>query len=362
MNPELRPPVAHANPGSTSCLDDVAIEAEGERHAAPATVLVTGASGFLGSAIAAALRARGHAVRVLARPSSLRTNLDPADVVCEGDLRDRAALAAALKGARYLFHAAADYRLWARDPEEIRRSNVEGTRLIMEEALSAGAERIVYTSSVATLKLTDGALSTEDNPLADGEGIGVYKRSKVAAERLVEAMIQRDGLPAVIVNPSTPIGPRDVRPTPTGRIIVEAASGRMPAFVDTGLNLAHVDDVAAGHIAALERGRIGERYVLGGDNVLLGDMLADIARLIGRRPPIVKLPRTVLYPIAYGAEVLAMLRGVEPFITSDGLRMARRHMFFDDSKARRELAYVSRPYVEGLADAIAWFRAHGHLK
>ena len=164
-------------------------------------------------------------------------------------------MAAALKGARYLFHAAADYRLWARNPEEIQRNNVEGTRLIMEEALSAGVERIVYTSSVATLKLTDGAASTEDNPLADGEGIGAYKRSKVAAERLVEAMIQRDGLPAVIVNPSTPIGPRDVRPTPTGRIIVEAASGRMPAFVDTGLNLAHVDDVAAGHIAALERGQ-----------------------------------------------------------------------------------------------------------
>jgi dihydroflavonol-4-reductase len=342
---------------------DATAATEGVRQSAlSSTILVTGASGFLGSAIAAALRARGHAVRVLARASSPRTNLNPTDVVCEGDLRDRASLAAALKGARYLFHAAADYRLWARDPEEIRRSNVEGTRLIMEEALSAGVERVVYTSSVATLKLTDGALSTEDNPLADGEGIGVYKRSKVAAERLVEGMIQRDGLQAVIVNPSTPIGPRDVRPTPTGRIIVEAASGRMPAFVDTGLNLAHVDDVAAGHIAALERGRIGERYILGGDNVLLGDMLADIAWLVGRRPPTVKLPLTMLYPIAYGAEVLARLRGVEPFITSDGLRMARHHMFFDDSKARRELGYASRPYVEGLTDAIAWFRAHGHLK
>jgi dihydroflavonol-4-reductase len=342
---------------------DAAAEPQGAFHPPPpSAILVTGASGFLGSAIAAALRARGHVVRILARASSPRTNLNPTDVVCEGDLRDRVSLAAALKGARYLFHAAADYRLWARDPEEIRRSNVEGTRLIMEEALSAGVERIVYTSSVATLKLTDGALSTEDNPLADGEGIGAYKRSKVAAERLVEAMIQRDGLPAVIVNPSTPIGPRDVRPTPTGRIIVEAASGRMPAFVDTGLNLAHVDDVASGHIAALERGRIGERYILGGDNVLLGDMLADIARLVGRRAPTVKLPRRILYPIAYGAELLARLRGVEPFITSDGLRMARHHMFFDDSKARGELGYVSRPYVEGLADAIAWFRTHGHLK
>jgi len=362
MDREVRPRVALANLESASGLGEVAVEGKGDRPAPRSTVLVTGASGFLGSAIAGALRARGHAIRALARPSSPRTNLNAADVVCEGDLRDRASLAAALKGARYLFHAAADYRLSARNPEEIQHSNVEGTRLIMEEALSAGVERIVYTSSVATLKLTKGAVSTEDNPLADGEGIGAYKRSKVAAERLVEAMIQRDGLPAVIVNPSTPIGPRDVRPTPTGRIIVEAASGRMPAFVDTGLNLAHVDDVAAGHIAALERGRIGQRYILGGDNVLLGDMLADIARLVGRRAPKLKLPRTMLYPIAYGAELLATLRGVEPFITMDGLRMARHHMFFDDSKARRELGYVSRPYVEGLADGIAWFRAHGHLK
>src|SRR5271156_2325419 len=295
MNREVRPHAALASLGSASGLGEVAVEGKGEHRAPSSTVLVTGASGFLGSAIAAALRARGHAIRALARPSSPRTNLNAADVVCEGDLRDRASLAAALKGARYLFHAAADYRLWARDPEEIRRSNVEGTRLIMEEALSAGVERIVYTSSVATLKLTDGAASTEDNPLADGEGIGVYKRSKVAAERLVEAMIQRDGLPAVIVNPSTPIGPRDVRPTPTGRIIVEAASGRMPAFVDTGLNLVHVDDVASGHLAALERGRIGERYILGGQNVLLGDMLREIAQQMGRKPPTVRLPRHLIF-------------------------------------------------------------------
>jgi dihydroflavonol-4-reductase len=362
MDREVRPRVALASLGSASGLGEDAAEGKAERRAPRSTVLVTGASGFLGSAIAAALRARGHGVRVLVRPSSPRTNLNAADALCEGDLRDRASLAAALRGARYLFHAAADYRLWARNPEEIHRNNLEGTRLIMEEALSAGVERMVYTSSVATLKITDGAASTEDNRLADGEGIGAYKRSKVAAERLVEAMIERDGLPAVIVNPSTPIGPRDVRPTPTGRLIVEAASGRMPAFVDTGLNLAHVDDVAAGHLAALERGRIGERYILGGENVLLADMLAGIARLVGRRPPTLKLPRKMLYPIAYGAELLARVRGVEPFATMDGLRMARHHMFFDDSKARRELGYVSRPYVEGLADAIAWFRAHGHLK
>jgi dihydroflavonol-4-reductase len=323
--------------------------------------MVTGASGFLGSAIAAALRVRGHDIRVLARPSSPRTNLNPADTLCEGDLRDRASLAAALKGVHYLFHAAADYRLWARNPEEIQRSNVEGTRLIMQEALSAGVERIVYTSSVATLKITDGAASTEDNPLADGEGIGAYKRSKVAAERLVEAMIHRDGLPAVIVNPSTPIGPRDIRPTPTGRIIVEAASGRMPAFVDTGLNLAHVDDVAAGHIAALERGRIGERYILGGENVLLADMLGDIARLVGRRAPRLRIPHAAAMPVAYAAEMMARFTGREPFATVDGLRMAKHHMFFSSAKAERDLGFRARPYREALADAIDWFREAGYL-
>jgi len=345
--------------------DFASVTAARERGPEPsplATVLVTGASGFLGSAVAAALRTRGHDVRVLVRRSSPRANLDPADTLFEGDLSDRASLSAALKGAKFLFHVAADYRLWAKDPDEIRRNNVEGTRLIMEEALRAGVERIVYTSSVATLRLGESAAATEDHPLGEGEAIGAYKQSKVAAERLVETMIQRDALPAVIVNPSTPIGPRDIRPTPTGRIIVEAASGRMPAFVDTGLNLAHVDDVAAGHLAALDRGRIGERYILGGENVTLAAMLADIADLAGRRPPRWKLPLLPLYPLAYGAEALARIRGAEPFITVDGLRMARHRMFFDDSKARRELGYVSRPYREGLADAIRWFRAHGRLR
>ncbi len=298
------------------------------RGSLPSLALVTGASGFVGSAIATALRASGQCrVVALVRSSSPRTNLDPRDAIVVGNLNDRASLARALEGVRFLFHAAADYRLWARNPEAITRTNVGGTRLIMEEAMKAGVERIVYTSSVATLKITDGALAAEDDPLAENAAVGAYKRSKVAAERFVEAMIERDGLPAVIVNPSTPIGPRDVRPTPTGRIIVEAASGRMPGFVDTGLNLVHVDDVAAGHLAALQHGRIGERYILGGENVFLADMLADIAHLVGRRPPRLKLPRRLLYPIAYGAEVMARFGGGEPFATVDGLRMASKHMF-----------------------------------
>ena len=342
--------------------NDIGSAAGGVTRSSPlAPILVTGASGFLGSAIAVALRACGHHLRLLVRPTSPRTNLFPGDSLCEGDLRDRASITYALKGVRLLFHAAADYRLWARNPEEIVHNNVEGTRLLMEEAMRVGVERIVYTSSVATLKPIEGA-ATEEHRLAEDEAIGAYKRSKVVAERLVETMVHRDGLPAVIVNPTTPIGPRDVRPTPTGRVIIEAASGRMPGFVDTGLNLAHVDDIAAGHISALDRGRIGERYILGGENVLLADMLADIARLVGRRPPTLKIPRAAVYPAAYAAETMARIRGAEPFITVDGLRMARHHMFFDDAKARRELGYASRPYREGLADAIAWFRAHGRLR
>ena len=325
-------------------------------------VLVTGASGFVGSAIAETLRAAGHRVRVLVRPSSSRANISPLDTVCEGDITDRSSLASALKGARFVFHAAADYRLWARDPDEMARNNVEGTRLVMEESLRAGVERVVYTSSVATLKLSDGKPADESRPLSEDEAIGPYKRSKAAAERLVEAMARRDGLPAVIVNPSTPIGPRDVKPTPTGRVIVEAASGRIPAFVDTGLNLVHVDDVAAGHLAALRLGRVGERYILGGENVLFSAMLADVAAIVGRKAPTMRAPRALLYPLAYAAEFLARARGSEPFLTLDGLRMSRHLMFFDDAKARRELGYSSRPYREGLEDAVAWFKAHGRLK
>ena len=247
-------------------------------------VLVTGASGFVGSAVADVFRRAGHPVRAFVRAASPRTHLRGIDVA-EGDIRDRATVAAALRGVRYLVHAAADYRLWAPSPRDIIVTNVEGTRIVMEEALRAGVERIVYTSSVATLAVRpDGAPADEKRPLSVKEAVGAYKQSKVLAERLVEELVARSGLPAVIVNPSTPIGPRDVKPTPTGRIIVEAAAGRMPAFVDTGLNLVHVDDVAAGHLAALRRGRIGERYILGGENVLLSAMLADIAGLT-RAPP-----------------------------------------------------------------------------
>ncbi len=327
------------------------------------TAFVTGASGFVGSAVARALLADGLAVRALVRRASPRGNLDGLGVeIVEGDMRDVDAVTRAAKGARYVFHVAADYRLWVPDPKEIITANVEGTRAVMTAARAVGAERIVYTSSVATLRLhEDGTPADESGPLSEPEAIGAYKRSKVAAERLVEVMIASEGLPAVIVNPSTPVGPRDARPTPTGRIIVEAASGRVPAYVDTGLNLVHVDDVAAGHLAALRRGRIGERYILGGDDMTLAEMLAVIARAVHRRPPRVKLPRGLLYPVAFAAEAVARATGRVPFITVDGLRLAKYRMFFTSAKAERELGYRHRPAAEGLRDAISWFREAGHL-
>ncbi|WP_414463856.1 NAD-dependent epimerase/dehydratase family protein [Hyphomicrobium sp. B1] len=332
--------------------------------AAKDIAFLTGASGFVGSAVARKLLDEGFAVRALVRKSSNRANLAdiPLDVV-EGDIRDAALVERAMQGARYVFHVAADYRLWALDPEEIVRTNTEGTRAIMSAAQKAGAERIVYTSSVATLRLAgDGTPSDETMPLKAEDAIGAYKKSKVLAERLVERMIADDDLPAVIVNPSTPIGPRDVRPTPTGRIVVEAAVGRMPAYVETGLNLVHVDDVADGHVAALKKGRIGERYILGGQDMTLGQMLAEIAQLAGRRAPTIKLPRELIYPIAYGAELAARVTGREPFATVDGLRMAKYKMFFSSAKAERELGYRARPAREALAEAFNWFQRAGYLK
>ncbi len=291
-------------------------------------------------------------------------NLAGLDVeVARADLRDPAAVERAVAGTRYVFHVAADYRLWARDPEEIVRTNREGTRNVMEAARAARVERIVYTSSVATLAMrADGEPADESRPLAESDAIGAYKRSKVAAERVVLDLVASDGLPAVIVHPSTPIGPRDARPTPTGRIIVEAASGRMPAFVDTGLNLVHVDDVAAGHLAALAHGRTGERYILGGQDVALGDMLATIAQLVHRRAPTIRLPRRALYPLAHVAETIARITGREPFLTVDGLHMAKNRMYFTAARAERELGYRARPYAEALGDAVAWFRSAGMLR
>jgi dihydroflavonol-4-reductase len=325
-------------------------------------VLVTGASGFVGAAVVRALLARGERVRVLLRPKSDRRNVEGLAVETRlGSLDDPASLARAVEGCRFLFHVAADYRLWVPDPAAMYRTNVEGTEALMRAALAAGVERIVYTSSVAVLGLRDDAPSDETTPSRIEDMIGPYKRSKFLAEERVRALVAEEGLPAVIVNPSTPIGPRDVKPTPTGRMILEAALGRMPAFVDTGLNIVHVDDVATGHLLALEKGVVGERYILGGENLTLAEILATVALCCGRKPPTVRLPIAPLIPIALVAEGLARLTEREPFVTRDGLRMAHYRMWFSSEKAKRALGYAPRPAREAIVEAVAWFREAGYL-
>ncbi|GEO80987.1 hopanoid-associated sugar epimerase [Pararhodospirillum oryzae] len=330
------------------------------------TVLVTGASGFVGAAVTRALLARGERVRVLVRPTSPRRNLEGLAVeVVEGDLTDPDSLARAVNGVAGLYHVAADYRLWTLDPAAMIRTNVEGSVGILRAAHKAGVGRMVYTSSVAVLKpRRDGQPADETTPSRVEDMIGPYKRSKFLAEEAVKALVRDEGAPVVIVNPSTPIGPHDIRPTPTGRLIVEAASGRVPATVDTGLNVVHVDDVAAGHLLAFDKGEVGERYILGGEDWTLRALLTEVARLSNQRPPLLSLPHGLIMPLAWAVETWARLtkQEREPFVTLDGVRMARAHMFFSSAKARAALGYAPRPAAQALADAVAWFRDNGYLE
>ena len=326
--------------------------------------LLTGATGFVGSAVARVLAARGHKLRLLVRPTSDRRNLGGVDAdLALGDLTDAASLARATAGCRYVFHVAADYRIWVPDPEAMLRANVEGTLAMMRAAQAAGVERIVYCSSVAALGWApQGELADETTPINEADFIGTYKRSKYLAERAVMDLVRQEGLPVVVVNPAAPVGPRDIKPTPTGKMIRDAAAGRVPAYIDTGLNMVHVDDVADGHALALERGRIGERYVLGGENLLLKDILALVASVVGRRPPAIELPEALVWPAAWFMEGLARLTGIPPMMTRDHIKMARHKMFYSSAKAMRELGYSPRPVREAIADAVAWFRANGMLK
>lgn len=326
--------------------------------------LITGATGFVGAAVARRLLQAGHRLRALVREQSDLRNIEGLEIeTVVGDLRHPESLDAAVSGCRGVFHVAADYRLWARDTAELYASNMDGTVNLMRASLRAGVERIVYTSSVATLgQNADGTPSDEETPVSLGDMIGHYKRSKFLAEETVRHMVTEDGLPAVIVNPSTPIGPRDVKPTPTGRVILHAAAGRLPAFVDTGLNVVHVDDVAAGHLLAFERGRTGERYVLGGEDMSLETILAHVAEVSRGRPPRVRLPHAAVMPIALASEVWARMFGGEPLATVDGVRMSRKRMFFSSAKAREALGYRHRPATEAIRDAVDWFERNGYLR
>lgn len=327
------------------------------------TTLVTGATGFIGAAVARRLIADGHAVRVLVRDGTDRRNIAGLDVdIALGDLADRESLARAVRGCEAVFHLAADYRIWCPRPANMYRINVDGTRDLMRAAGDAGVGRIVYTSSVAALATAgpDGP-ADEESPTSLDDMIGPYKRSKYLAEDTVRSMVTTDGLPAVIVNPSTPIGPRDIKPTPTGRLVVDAAAGRMPAYVDTGLNVVHVDDVADGHVLAFEKGEVGRRYILGGDDMTLRAILEEVAALVGRAPPKVRLPHAAVMPFAYVGELVARVTGVEPKATVDGVRMARKLMYFSSARARDELGYRPRAGTQALADAVGWFKANGYV-
>jgi dihydroflavonol-4-reductase len=326
-------------------------------------VLVTGATGFVGSHVARQLVDAGHSVRVLVRAGSNPIGIADLSVErCEGDLRDVLSLGRAMNGVRRVFHVAADYRLWSRNPDEIYQSNVQGTRSLFEAARQNGVERIVYTSTVATIAVPgpDDSLPNEQTHAALDQMVGHYKRSKFLAE--MEAIkAAADGLPVVIVNPTTPVGSGDWKPTPTGRIIVDFLNGKIPAYVDTGLNIAAVEDIAAGHLLAAEKGRIGERYLLGACNMTLKEILQTLAAIAKRPAPRMRLPHAVAIAAAHASELCARFTGREPQIPLEGAKMSRYRMFIASDKAARELGYAPGPVEPAFERAVRWYQEHGYI-
>lgn len=325
-------------------------------------MLVTGATGFVGSAVVRTLLEAGQRVRALVRATSRLDNLRGLDVeTVTGDLCAPESLEAAVQGCRGVFHVAADYRMWVRRPSELYATNVRGSRNLLLAAGRAGVQRVVYTSSVATLGTTaDGSPADEETAASYADMIGDYKRSKFLAERKVRALANIHGIDVVIVNPAAPAGPRDIKPTPTGRMILDAARGRMPAYVDTGLDIVHVDDVAAGHWLAWQHGTRGRRYILGGENLTLREILTRVAQISGHRPPRFRLPPDAVLPVARVAEAWARVSGREPLVTVAGVELSRKRMFFSHARATRELGYRPRPAQAALEDAVKWFDAHDY--
>ena len=325
-------------------------------------VFVTGATGFIGATLTRELLKDGHEVLVLARPGSDRQNLEGLPVaVCEGDLRDAASLEKGLAGCDILYHAAADYRLWTRKPGVMYDINVTGTRNILAAALKCGVSRVVYTSSVGTLgNPGDGQPGTEATPVMLSDMVGHYKKSKFLAEREAESFVER-GLPLVIVNPSTPVGGFDIKPTPTGKIIIDFLNRRMPAYLDTGLNIIDVEDCARGHILAAERGRVGEKYILGNSNLTLRQIFLKLQDITGLAAPRVRLPYAPILLAACVNEALSFCTGREPLIPLAGVRMAGKFMFFDSAKAVHELELPQHPVDQALAKAVEWFKRNGYV-
>lgn len=323
--------------------------------------LVTGATGFVGAAVVRALLKAGVEVRVLTRRESDLSNLRQFKVEgAYGDLRDKDSLRKALTGCRQLYHVAAHYALWARDPAIFYDVNVAGTKRIMEAARDACTERIVYCSTIGAIGLPPGGgLGTEDTPVSLDQMAGHYKRSKYLAEQEV-LTLAKQGLPVVIVNPSAPVGEGDVKPTPTGQMIVDFMQGRMPAYIETGMNIVDVDDVAAGHLLAMEKGRVGERYILGAKNLMLREIFEILSRLTGVKAPSIKLPRAFVLPLAYLNLAFSAATGIPPRIPLEGVKMAKYKMHYDCSKAIRELGIPQTPPEVALEKAVRWFRDHGY--
>jgi len=320
--------------------------------------LVTGATGFVGWHVARALLDRGQSVRALARnPTALR-ELDGIDAI-QGDLRDPASLQRAVAGCATVYHVAADYRLWTRDAKEMHRSNIDGTRAMLNAARQAGVERFVYTSTVGCIAVPTGGIGDETMVAQIADMQGPYKESKLLAEH-VALEFARDGFPVVVVNPTAPVGDHDFKPTPTGKIIVDFVRGAMPAYLDTGLNVVDVRDVAQGHLAACERGRVGERYILGAENMTLQQIFAALSPVAGRKPPAVQIPYAVAYVAGVVSTAWANVTGHEPRAPLDGVKMARKKMWVRHDKATRELGYTPGPASKALARAVEWFRTHAY--
>lgn len=318
---------------------------------------VTGASGFLGWHVARLLTERGHRVRALCRPASQIRELEVERVT--GDLRDRSSLDAAIAGCGLVFHVAADYRLWSKNPSDLYQSNVEGTRNLLEAAGSAGVDRVVYTSTVGCIGMPPGQNGDENTPVSIADMAGHYKRSKWLAEQVALEKATR-GLPVVIVNPTAPVGDHDWKPTPTGKIILDFIRGKLPAYADTGLNVVDVRDAAAGHLLAADRGRRGERYILGNENLTLKQILMRLASITGRAAPKLQVPYAVAYAAGVVTTGFANLTGRAPIAPLEGVKMARKKMFVSHDKATRELGFYPGPADVALQRAVEWFRQNGY--
>jgi dihydroflavonol-4-reductase len=329
------------------------------------SAFLTGGTGFVGASLARLLLQQGLKVKALARKGSDRQNLKGLDVeIVEGGLTDKSAIENGVKGCRYAFHVAADYRIWIPNPADMYAANVDGTEIVLRAAAKAGAEKIVHCSSVAAVKVPDDHTpvdETSEYPSLDVI-VGHYKKSKFLADVLARKLGKEEGLPVVVVNPAAPIGPMDIKPTPTGKMVVDFLNGRIPSYIDTGLNIVHVEDVAMGHWLAAQKGRVGERYILGGENLTLKQVLDLLAEVSGLPGPKFKTPYAIAYAFGAVDTAIAVMRGTTPMAPLDAIKMAKHYMWFSSEKAKRELGFAPRPVKDALKDAVAWYLANGYAK